>query len=114
MITAGQIAAELRRIADVLDKEPETELVRPNLYFFHGYSNTKENFLALARLFPRPFKKGDGYSHDAIMLTHETDALEVYASIDRSKVCILESPAIPAKYRCEPLLSAAEEESVTA
>jgi hypothetical protein len=113
MITAGQIAAELRRIADVLDKEPETELVRPRLSFFHGYSITKENFLALARLFPRPFKKGEGYDHDQITLAHETDALGVYASIDRSKVCILESPAIPAKYRCEPLLSEAEEESVS-
>jgi hypothetical protein len=114
MITAGQIAAELRRIADVLDKEPETELVQPRLGFYHGYGATKEPFRSLARIFPRPFKKGEGYDHDQITLTHETPALEVYAAIDRSKVCVLESPAIPAKYRCEPLLSEAEEESVTA
>lgn len=112
MPKASEIATELRRIADLFDKEPEIELVQPSLTFYHGYGDTKENFLSLASLFPRPFKKGDGYSHDRLKLTHETRGLEVNASIDRVKVCVLKRAAMPAEYECVPILSSIEEASL--
>ena len=114
MPTATSIATELRRIADVLDKTPDVDLVKPSLDFYHGYTATKEEFLALAKIFPRPFKKSDGYSHDKVELTHETPSLNVGTSIKRWKVCTLREPARPAVYDCEPLLSQTEEAEITA
>ena len=109
MTTAGAVAAELRRIADVLDKQSLNKIVKPTLNFYHVYGDEKEDFISLAQVFPRPFDKGDGYNHEQYTLTHQDDALEVYASIDRSKVCKMVRPAREAEYDCEPLLSAAEE-----
>ena len=109
MPTTAAVASELRRIADLLDKSPDLEVEQPNLRFYHGYSGKKENFFDLVKVFPRPIKKGDGYSHDEITLTHETDALIVYASIYKSSVCTLVAPATPARYACDPLLSLEEE-----
>jgi len=74
MITASAVASELRRIADVFDKSPETKLIQPRLSFYFGYADTKEQFLDLAKVFPRPFDKGDGYDHQQYTLKHETDA----------------------------------------
>lgn len=112
MPKASAIASELRWMADILEKEPEAELIKPDLSFYHGCSGTKDQFIALSSIFPRPFKKGDGFDHDKITLTHEVDALHVYASIEKSKLCILVEPAKPAKYKCVPLLSLEEEESI--
>lgn len=114
MPTATSIATELRRIADVLDKTPDVDLVKPSLDFYHGYMGTKEQFLAIAKIFPRPFTKGNGYSHDKVEITHESAALNVGASIDRSKVCTLVEPAKPAVYDCVPLLSLEEEQALGA
>lgn len=111
MPTTAAIAAELRRIADVLDKQPELEVVQPRLSFYHsyGYGRGKDAFIALAKMFPRPIEKGDGYNHEQYTLTHKTEALEVYASIDKSQVCTLVEPARPARYDCKPILSLEEE-----
>ena len=100
---------ELRRIADVLDKQPNTEIFKPELSFWHGYAGTKEQFLSLARIFPRPFQKRDGLAGQHYILTHESAALNVEARIDRSKVCRLVKPAQEAEYECEPLLTQDEE-----
>ena len=112
--TAGQVANELRRIADIFDKSPDKVIIKPTLDFYHGYESAKETFVSLAHIFPRPFEKGEGYGHDQMTLTHESDALQVYASIDRSKVCTLKRAAIPAEYECEPLLSQIEEAAIDA
>jgi len=109
MPTTAAIASELRRIADLLDKSPDLEVEQPRLSFYHGYSGKKENFVDLVKVFPRPIEKGDGYSHDEITLTHKTDALIVYASIQKDVVCTLVEPAVPARYACVPLLSLEEE-----
>lgn len=114
MPKANAIASELRKIADLLDRTPDAEITKPNLGFYHVGTEPKEQFIALAKVFPRPFDKGDGYSHDQYTLTHETDNLRVYASIDRSEVCTLIEPARPARYECTPLLSLEEEESLGA
>lgn len=65
MPKAADIAIELRKLADRLDSNPEAELVAPTIYFTHAYLaasfNAKNLFLALAKLLPRPLKKGDGF-----------------------------------------------------
>ena len=112
---ASEVAAELRRIADALDKEPETEVKRP-LFFF--YCDTKDQFLATARLLPRPLaKKLDGDDGDTYQkLCLESDIVKgpiwVRTTINRSLMCRLVKEAQPAVYDCEPILSQAEEESL--
>ena len=112
MPTANAIASRLREIADMLDKTPDAEMTSASLSFYHGLLGTKEQFLNLAKVFPRPFEKGDGYRHDEYTLEHKTNAVRVYASIDRSKVCILREPAREAVYDCVPLLSLEEEKAL--
>ena len=109
MPQASEVATELRRIADVFDTDPCAEIVQPELSFYHGHKGTKEQFLAIAKIMPHPFKKSDGWNHEYIVLTHETKALRVRAQIERSKVCTLIAPARPAQYECKPILSAVEE-----
>lgn len=108
MPTTTAIAQELRRVADLLGKAPDVEVTKPRLSFYHG-SGTKTEFINLAKVFPRPFDKGDGYQHEEYTMTHKDNALEVYATIDRSQVCILVEEARPARYECVPLLSQEEE-----
>jgi hypothetical protein len=115
MPKAVEIAAELRRIADVLDKEPEAELVKPTLSFHHW--SDKARFLELVKVFPRPFDKEyepptDEYAN--LILKHSTDGLFVFSSILRNAVCRIKTPAQAAEYECEPLLSLEEEEAITA
>ena len=112
MPKANAIATRLREIADFLDKTPDAELTKPSLSFYHGYGDTKEQFVNLAKVFPRPFEKGDGYSHDQITLSHDGEAVSAYASIDRSRVCTLIEPARPARYDCVPLLSLEEDNAL--
>ncbi len=112
MPTANAIATELRRIADFLDKTPDAELTDATLNFYHVGGDTKEEFINLAKVFPRPFEKGDGYSHKEFTLNHKSDTVSVYASIDRSQVCTLVEPARPARYECIPLLSLEEENAL--
>jgi hypothetical protein len=112
MPTAHAVASELRRIADLFDKSPDSEIEKPILNFFH-YTR-KDHFIELVKVFPHPIEKGDGYGHDEITLTHRAGALTVYASIEKSAVCTLVEPARPARYECTPLLSLEEEEALGA
>jgi hypothetical protein len=109
MPLAHDVAVELRKLADSLDKNPEAEIGRPNVNFSHTYGiNPKERFLALAPLLPRPLKKGDRYT-DVLKLTYETTAICIQAYIDKSLTCELVEAAKPAVYRCVPILSLDEE-----
>lgn len=114
MTTAGAVAIELRKLADALDKEPELEIFQPEIDFRtkYGGERKKEVFLSLARIFPRPLKKG-AQSHDqeALEIVYETSAIRVCTAIRRTEVCRLIEPArtIPAVYDCTPLLSEEEE-----
>lgn len=112
MPTAKAIASTLREVACMLDKTPDAELVTPRLSFFHFGASSKDQFLNLVKVFPRPLKKGDGYNHTELTLDYHSDALRVYAAIDRSNVCTLVEPAKPARYECVPLLSVEEEEAL--
>jgi hypothetical protein len=109
MPTAHEVASELRRIADALDKEPEVTFKRPLLFFF---PDTKEEFLTQARILPRPLKKIVD-SRDYALQSPDESAVWLRAKISRSEVCTLVEPAKPAVYDCGPLLSQEEEDSLT-
>lgn len=112
MPLAHEVATELRKFAARLDSDPEAEISRPYLSFSRDYTNNdKEKFLAVARFLLRPFAKK--YDDRELMLTYDSPALYLYARIDRNLVCEIVEPAKPAVYRCEPLLSAEEEDSLT-
>ena len=108
MTTAGAVAAELRRIADALDKEGDAPMKEPYLYFI---PHSKEQFLGLPRLLPKPlYKGGDDFHYELKTYQNWSDsAVYTKAWISRSKVCKLVKPAQPAEYKCEPLLSEDEE-----
>lgn len=110
MPQASVVAAELRRLADSLDKEPEAEIERPTLDFYHWSKESKDRFLNLARLFPRPFDKC--YEGNDFKILYENDGIKVYAKADRDYVCKLVTPAVDAVYECEPLLSQEELDEV--
>lgn len=112
MAKAKQIAEALRTIAENLEREPEAEC---GYFFVSTRSDDKDTFLTLARLFTKPFTKT--FSDYDIEIEHNfmaSDraydyAVRCYAKVSRSKVCELVEPAKPAVYRCDPLLSEAEE-----
>jgi hypothetical protein len=112
---AHEVAQELRRIADALDREPETE-VQPAWVLFH--CQVKETFLATASLMPRPLVKvydDSDKSWDRLHLKNSDDyVLPVHldCSIPRSVICTLVRPAQEAVYECEPILSQLEEDSL--
>src|SRR6266705_1744992 len=101
---AGLVAMELRKLADALDVQPDEVIIKPWVSF---YGDSKNEFLATARLMPRPFKKS--VSFDRIMLEHRNDGLEVRVSVPQALGCELVEPAKPAVYRCDPILSELEE-----
>ena len=113
MPKAHEIATELRKMADVLDKDREAELVKPFLSFHHYGEKDKGSFLSIAKLIPRPFKKSvtDG-SYPNIDIEYESKAIRIYAQIPQSLTCKLVTPAKPAVYECDPILSALEEASL--
>jgi len=120
--TAHNIAIELRKLADLLDREPESLLPRPEIAFSCKYGvgtpeQSKTLFLATAKVFPHPFTKGaQSYDDDALELRYTSDALIVTTCILQNRVCKLieKEKIIPAVYDCEPLLSVLEMEAVDA
>ena len=115
MPKASEVAAELRKFADRLDIEPNTEIVQANIHFSHSFaSNPKQSFMALARLMPRPIVKKDGYNKDILEISHSSEAVNIAAWVEKVHTCIMVKPAQDAVYECEPLLSDAELATVEA
>jgi hypothetical protein len=109
MPKSTEVAAELRRIADALDKEPDVEIYRPMLAF---WPNNKDQFLTLGRCLPRPLQKkidGEDTNYQKYVLENKDAAVWTHVSIDRSEVCVMVEPARPARYECPSILSAEEE-----
>ena len=109
---AGAVAIELRRIADALDREPNTEVEPPMMMFYcNSYfakDKGKQVFLNVVRLLPRPLVKKP--SETSIELENPNKAVvHLRVCIDRDVVCELIEPAKPAVYKCLPLLSGAED-----
>jgi hypothetical protein len=109
--TAHEIANKLREIADRFDAQPELQLESASLHF-HPYG--KQHFLNTVSLMPRPFKKSvPSWDDESIQIEHENDAVKVYATAKRKLACRLITPAQPAVYDCDPLLSQAEEDALS-
>jgi len=110
---ASEVAAELRKLAESLEQEPDTEIQPVVIRSYHVSEAQKEHFLNLARLLPRPYRKE--YEGGKLQLSYGTDwrtPISVTAQIERSLVCHLVRPAQEAVYECEPLLSEAEEAQI--
>lgn len=110
MPKASEVAAELRRVADALDREPETVVKKP--YLFFSCTHEKDVFLRTARLMPLPLKKvyeDQGKSWDEAKLEYDSPGIYLCVSAYRSLVCTLVEPAKPAVYHCEPMFSSEEE-----
>lgn len=111
MPLASAVAIELRKLADSLDAAPEAVVPTPWVSFGRDYTpQDKERFLNFARLMPKPFTKE--WTDRDLTLKFKTSAITVVARIDRADVCELVEAARPAVYRCDPILSADEEEEV--
>jgi hypothetical protein len=111
MTTAIQVAQELRKLADALEKGGETEIIQAFVCFSH-WDSQKQQFLDLAKLMPRPFAKK--FDDDEIRLVHGNAAMDLWVKAPRSLACRIVEPAREAVYECEPLLSEAEEAEVSA
>jgi hypothetical protein len=105
------VAAEFRKLADALDKEPDAECVRPVVGFF---CNSKEQFITAATAMPRPFKKKDSWDGKEIDLDYNTKVVIVRVQVPKSLTCTLVKAAQPAVYECDPILSAIEEAELEA
>jgi hypothetical protein len=113
--TAAAVASELRILADALAVNPELEITRPTVYFYHG--SEKGTFVELAKLLPRPLTKRVDPDTDAypdFYLEHDTPGISLIATIRRSAICEIVEPARPAVYHCPPILSPEEEEQALA
>lgn len=103
MPKARELARELRKMADALDKEPNAPIVRAYLNFYHCGKEAKEAFVALAHALPHPLQKK--YIEDVLRLEYDTSVMRIVSSIDRTAVCHLIEPAREAVYECDPILS---------
>jgi len=116
MPKASEIAKELRKVADALDRAPEQELPIANVDFYCKYAGVKGKpmFLALARILPHPLAKSDD-GMGGLELTYTAPALCVRTVVERDKVCKIITPKqiIEAVYDCEPLLSPEEDAALT-
>lgn len=112
--TAGKVAIELRKLADLLDSHPDVEVTKPWLNFY-GYD--KGTFASIVKLLPRPLAKSvDTYTDEKlrrIRVAYKTDAIEIDASVPQHLTCELVEPAKPAVYRCDPILSLEEIDEVS-
>lgn len=117
MPTLREIAIELRRAADALEKGGDTKVCQPYLSF---YCERKDEFLAVAAALPRPVYKEPDESQYALcnlpwkdgVRQWDSRSVDLTVKIARSKICKLVKEAQPAQYECEPLLSDTEEESL--
>src|SRR6185437_3416081 len=113
MPKASEVANELRKLADTLDRAPEADVARPRIGFW--YDSQKEMFLETVKLMPRPLKKKypkDPGKFERIYVEHNSEAIELFTTVYQSAVCQLIEPAKAAVYDCKPLLSAEEEASL--
>ena len=105
--TCTQAAAALRLLASAIEQGGEKVIVAPFVNFSCRFLSSKEQFLNLVSVLPRPLKK-KVYEEDEFRLVYDTPDITVWATANRNEVCTLIEPAKPAVYSCEPLLSDAE------
>lgn len=109
MVKGIELAKELRKLADAVEGlEVVREYGKPTIYFGFAYGGeiAKKAFFKFAKIMPKPFEKKT--TDHEYKLIYESDTLTIQAYIERNKVCTLITPAVPAVYDCEALLSQAE------
>lgn len=108
MPKASEVASELRKLADSLDREPDATIRNPWIMF---YCDERDEFLNTARLLPRPLTKRDGIDGKNYELVYGDilGPVHVECCVPKSKACRLVKPAQEAVYECLPILSADEE-----
>lgn len=114
MPKASEVAAELRKFVEGLEKNPDAEVSQPTMLFSAG---NKEQFLNVARAMPRPMTKslvGQDSRWPTIELRYRTDAISLWAKVPQSETCTLVEAAKPAVYRCDPILSPEEDAELEA
>ena len=115
MPLAKDVASELRKLADALDREPNAQIEPFLIQSPHSGRDEKAAFLSLVRLLPRPLTKGGDADRLVIRWGQPFKTpVSVRVSIPRSYLCRLVKPAQPAEYECDPILSQIEEESLAA
>lgn len=117
MPKAHEVATELRRFADALDKQPDLIIPRP---FLNMATHSKEEFLNVVSVFPRPFYKN--FEPETLEILNvpildertqwDDRAIHAYACVPRKDMCRLVKEAQPAVYECDPLLDDAELEAI--
>ena len=117
MPKASVVAAELRNLADRLDASPDTVIEKLFITRSH-YSSTKNEFLDFVKLMPRPLKKGTAdyglSSGPELTVAYEGTGINIHVTIPQSATCTLITPARPAVYDCNPILSAEDEAEIEA
>lgn len=109
MVKGIELAKELRKLADGVEGMSEVvTFSTPRVYFGFAYGNEKhkQGFIEFAKIMPKPFEKK--FTDYELQLVYENESLAVQAYIERDKVCKIITPAQPAVYDCEALLSQAE------
>ena len=99
----------LKKLADLLEKHPGANIHMASATVWFAEKNS---FLSVARDFPRPFRKGyTGGSFPDLDLDYGTlnEDGEITLRIPQAGICRLVEPAKPARYECDPILSADEE-----
>ena len=103
-----ELADSLEKLAKHLREQPDEEIGGVELG--NVYGSTSDQFKALAMIMPKPLtKRYDNGPISWLWLEGTYEKLKLSFHIDRSKVCRLVTPAQPAVYECDPLLSAEEE-----
>lgn len=114
MPLAKDVAAELRKLADALDKFPETVIPTADVNL---HADSKDAFVDTVRILPRPLKKrltDTGQSWARVRVEYGNTAIRVDCSVPQSLCCILVEPAKPAVYECPPILSPEEDANLIA
>jgi hypothetical protein len=111
--TSRDLSNNLRRLADWLDDRAEfpVENSTASCPFISYYE--KDDFLAAVRAIGTG-EKGVGVMDNYLRFKSTTtpEGTHFAVEINREKVCTLVTPAQPAVYDCEPLLSHAEEAEI--
>lgn len=109
MKTAAEVAQDLRKVVEALEAVPDAEVSYAFATVHVG--DNKDAFMALAKVWPRPFeKKPDPDGPYAELKLNYNKHYSLTAR--RSSVCTLVEEARPARYECPTLLSAEEEEAL--
>lgn len=113
-MTNIELALALQKLSVHLQEQPEVEIGCISIGNIYG--TTGEQFKAIAAVMPKPLTKRYDPPTDVmpwIWLDGSIDGVELKFHAERNKLCKLVSPAKPAVYECDPLLSPDEDAELT-